>query len=270
MRRRQGGGRRGGRALATSSSRTTTCCGRPGSPTTPTSSGSGACATPASRSPTPPASRVRRASTSTPWAPGSTPAAPAGSPSRWSTPTSRSIPTSRPTCWTARASRRPAPASTPSPPTAPRSPAWRRGGGQRHRRGRPGAAQPAAAGGLPRRLRVRQLDGRVAAITWAADNGADVIVASFASDAPPPEDEVAALRAAIEDAGVPGDRGGRQRRPRPVRLRRRARLPGLVQPAQPARRRRDQQPGRAVGLLQLRPSATSSSPRRASRSTPPR
>ena len=48
-----------------------------------------------------------------------------------------------------------------------------------------------------------ELDGAIAAITWAADNGADVIVASFASDAPPPENEVAALRAAIEDAGIP-------------------------------------------------------------------
>jgi subtilisin family serine protease len=48
-----------------------------------------------------------------------------------------------------------------------------------------------------------ELDGAIAAITWAADNGADVIVASFASDTPPPENEVAALRAAIEDAGIP-------------------------------------------------------------------
>lgn len=47
------------------------------------------------------------------------------------------------------------------------------------------------------------LEGAVAAITWAAANGADVIVASFASDTPPPDEEVAALRAAIEDAGVP-------------------------------------------------------------------
>lgn len=47
------------------------------------------------------------------------------------------------------------------------------------------------------------LEGAVAALSWAAANGADVIVASFASDSPPPEGEVAALRAAIEDAGVP-------------------------------------------------------------------
>jgi subtilisin family serine protease len=48
-----------------------------------------------------------------------------------------------------------------------------------------------------------ELDGAVAAITWAADNGADVIVAPFASGTPPPDNEVAALRAAIEDAGIP-------------------------------------------------------------------
>lgn len=48
-----------------------------------------------------------------------------------------------------------------------------------------------------------ELDDAIAAITWAADNGADVIVGSFATEAPPPEEEVAALRAAIEDAGVP-------------------------------------------------------------------
>jgi subtilisin family serine protease len=49
------------------------------------------------------------------------------------------------------------------------------------------------------------LEGAVAAISWAARNGADVIVASFASDPafPPTDREVAALRTAIEDAGVP-------------------------------------------------------------------
>lgn len=47
------------------------------------------------------------------------------------------------------------------------------------------------------------LEGAVAAITWAARNGADVIMASFASAGSTPEGEARALRTAIEDAGVP-------------------------------------------------------------------